>query len=314
MKRYKLIVALIGLLSLSGYSQKTYLYSGTPVSLTENKLTVTPVGDLLPEAKTGFQGMAIHNDWLISLEHSGVATIYTMNGEKLTRKGCLKLGSHSMSNHCNSANFSHLKAQSEDELPLLYVSRCNTEKMADGLDRIAFVERIDPIGMKSELVQRIYFNTSPKTITGNTTWAIDKENGMLISLTNTLWNKGVGNKHLLVKFHLPQYRGPQDSLVVLTLQDAVEEYYLEDYYNKPFSPIMQGLNVKNNLLFIPVGVGTKKEPSYLYIWNLAAHCMQNEINLQEAIPSELEDSDYRNGSIYLQTQSMGIQRIDFIRP
>lgn len=310
----KLALLLAGLLlPLTLPAQKTYSYNGTPVDFSDNRVKVTPIGSLQPEAVTGFQGMALYEDWLISLEHSGVATVYSLKGEKMQRKGALKLGSYSMSNHCNSANFGYAKARQEDKLPLLYVSRTNTARTADGLDRIAYVERLDPVAMKSELVQRIYLNTSPQTITGNSTWAIDKENGLLVCLTNTVRNKGVGNRHWMLTFRLPEYRGPQDSLVILTQADALENYCLEDYYNKPFSPIMQGLNVKDGLLFIPVGVGTPKEPSILYVWNMGTHRMQNEINLQEAIPSELEDSDYRNGSIYLQTQNMGILRLDFLK-
>ena len=75
---------------------------------------------------------------------------------------------------------------------------------------------------------------------------------------------------------------------------------------------MQGLTVKNGMLFIPTGVGVPKEPSILYVWDLGKRYMRNEVDLQDAIPSELEDAACRQGSLFLQTQSMGIQRVDFL--
>ena len=312
MNKLHLLALCLLALPLTGTAQKNSTYTGPSISLNENKMTVTSIGKLERTAKTSFQGMDICGDWLISLEHSGIATVYQTDGKSLSRKGHLTLGSSHRSNHCNSANFSNHKVEAGDPLPLLYVSRCNTEKMADGTDRMVFVERIDPINMKSELVQRVVLQIKPGAWTGNSTWAVDKDNDFLYCLTNTVSNKGKGNRHILQKFRLPAYTGTQDSLVFITPSDALEEYYLEDYYNKPFSPIMQGLTVKNGMLFIPTGVGVPKEPSILYVWDLGKRYMRNEVDLQDAIPSELEDAACRQGSLFLQTQSMGIQRVDFL--
>ena len=101
--KQKTFILLLTILPLLGQAQKTYPYIGPAISLNENKVKVTSVGALQPEAKTGFQGMAIYNDWLVSLEHSGVATLYQLKKEKMVFKGTFKLGSYSKSNHCNSA-------------------------------------------------------------------------------------------------------------------------------------------------------------------------------------------------------------------
>ena len=160
MNKLHLLTFCLLALPLTGTAQKNSTYTGPSISLNENKMTVTSVGKLERTAKTSFQGMDICGDWLISLEHSGIATVYQTDGKSLSRKGHLTLGSSHRSNHCNSANFSNHKVEAGDPLPLLYVSRCNTVKMADGTDRMVFVERIDPINMKSELVQRVVLQSS----------------------------------------------------------------------------------------------------------------------------------------------------------
>jgi len=132
---------------------------------------------------------------------------------------------------------------------------------------------------------------------------VDRQNNMLYMFAETTGhNDAKNNKHWILKFRLPVYRGPQDSLVVLTEDDALDKFYLEDNYKFDHQPTTQGGCVKNGLLFLSWGVGKKKNPSILYVINLAAHTVQNVINLQKAVPHEFEDCTEYKGDMIIQTQ------------
>lgn len=289
--------ALIILLALPALlaAQKTYTYQGGRISLKDHKVTVTHVGNLLKDYKQSFQGMDIWGDTLVSLQHTGMASLYRFDGSRLERFAQFPLGSFG-NNHANVASFSRRFLYPGDKLPLLYVTRCRYVA-EDSLHQLLYVERINPDTKSSELVQTIAYKEPAATQQHTTQWVLDNENGFLYGFGNT-W-ESTGNRHFLRKFRIPAYNGPQDSLKVLTQADLLEDYYLEDYYNvRPFQPTIQGMHVKNGLLFLPMGVGTQSRPSVLYIWNLGTRSMQAAIDLQEAIPHEMEDcAEYKNDLI-----------------
>ena len=107
----------------------------------------------------------------------------------------------------------------------------------------------------------------------------------------------------IMKFRMPPYEGEQDSLVILTEKDALENYLLEDYCARPISPVViQGADIMNGLLYLPTGVGDEKRPSILYVWDLRTRTMRNVVNLQEAIPVEMEDCAPYAGTMMVQCQ------------
>ena len=131
----------------------------------------------------------------------------------------------------------------------------------------------------------------------------DRTTGYLYAYGNTIGNKSPDNKHRIMKFRMPPYEGEQDSLVILTEKDALENYLLEDYCARPISPVViQGADIMNGLLYLPTGVGDEKRPSILYVWDLRTLTMRNVVNLQEAIPVEMEDCAPYAGTMMVQCQ------------
>ncbi len=294
-------------------AQQVVSYEGEPIGKT-NKVTVTQIGTLDRTHPTSFQGMDIYKHYLLSLQHQGVATIYKTNGKKIEWKGRFKLGSFDApkltANHANVASFSRQFLKKGDKLPLVYVTRCNAKSQHKGMDQVLFLEHVDPVNMTAECVQTIGFDDPVMTTRHTTQWCVDIENNMLYGLSNTYEKEG--NRHMIVKFRLPEYRGPQDSIVVLKGSDVLERYYMEDTYKKSdWQPIIQGMYIRDNLLYLPWGIGVEKNPSVLYIWDLKNHCMHNEIHLQKEIPHEMEDcAFYDKKNLLVQVQKR-LYRITF---
>jgi hypothetical protein len=61
-------------------------------------------------------------------------------------------------------------------------------------------------------------------------------------------------------------------------------------------------DIMNGLLYLPTGVGDEKRPSILYVWDLRTRTMRNVVNLQEAIPVEMEDCAPYAGTMMVQCQ------------
>ena len=159
-------------------------------------------------------------------------------------------------------------------------------------------------------MQTISFGDRTLTTLHTTQWCVDVENGMLYGLSNS--KEKSGNRHQIVKFRLPAYNGPQDSIVILRDEDVLERYFMEDYYKKPdWQPVIQGMFIRDNLLYLPWGVGSKSNPSVLYIWDLKNRVMRNAINLQKEIPHEMEDcAFYDKNNLIIQVQKR-LYRITF---
>ncbi|MBQ1816771.1 MAG: hypothetical protein II122_04475 [Bacteroidaceae bacterium] len=301
------------LLPVVVFAQQTVTYEGLPIGKT-NTLKVTQIGYLDTSFKSSFQGMEIYKKYLLSLQHCGMATMYKTNGKTIKKIGRFKLGSFDdqpkTANHANVASFSKQFLNKGDKLPLVYVTRCNASNYGKGMQQVLFVEHVDPVKMTSECVQTISFDDRTLTTLHTTQWCVDVENGMLYGLSNS--KEKSGNRHQIVKFRLPAYNGPQDSIVILRDEDVLERYFMEDYYKKPdWQPVIQGMFIRDNLLYLPWGVGSKSNPSVLYIWDLKNRVMRNAINLQKEIPHEMEDcAFYDKNNLIIQAQKR-LYRITF---
>ena len=292
-------------------AQKTCTYNGQAASMKDHQWSCIAEWPLYASNRLMLQGMDIWENTLVSLEHRGRANIYDFNGRDCVFKGSFPLASHDDNNHANVASFGTQKAHPDDPLPLLYVTRASGAKMYDGWARLVFVERIDPIHMKSELVQRICLDVPKEFMAGATQWAIDKEQQFIYTFSNSIYNKAPNNRHIIQKFRIPPYRGAQDSLVVLTSKDALEEYYVEDYYNQPFKPIVQGMKVYDGILYLPTGGGSEESPSVLYVWDLGTRSMRNAVDMQRELPYEFEDCAWYNGYFYIQVGPHKLFKINF---
>lgn len=296
---------LLGVLPLMGMAQgksSEAVYAGPKVNLSENTLIATHIAKLQGVSGEGYQGMDIWGDYVVSLQNTGWATIYETDGKKLTKLvEPFKLASYNKNNHCNVACFSRLFYDKDDKFPLMYVSQCQHGTI-NGRKDVIYVERIHNDLKSSELIQTIYFKDTSHLFGYALQWVIDVDNNFLYGYGNTVDNSNPLNRHRIVKFRLPSLDEATDGLVVLTNDDLLENYLLEDTYAAPFNPIGQGLFVKNGMLIMPTGVGEEKRPSILYVWNLAERTMQNVIDLSKVTFGELEDCAYYKGDLMIQAQ------------
>lgn len=87
-----------------------------------SKFKLKDVGALQSDQKQGYQGMCIYEDWLLSVQNKGYATLYKLPSlEKKTPT--FKLGCFADTNHANVAAFGVEKFDESDPLPLVYVSQ-----------------------------------------------------------------------------------------------------------------------------------------------------------------------------------------------
>ena len=63
-------------------------------------------------------------------------------------------------------------------------------------------------------------------------------------------------------------------------------------------------------MFIPVGVGTEKHPSILYVWNMKKKRLDHILNFQKQVPHEFEDCDIFRGNLIMQTNGGGVVRFN----
>jgi len=289
---------------------KTVTYEGAKVNLNKNTLQVRFVGKLQGYDKEGYQGMDIQGDTIISCQNAGWISFYTFNGTSMKQiVPPYKMDCYAKENHCNVASLSNTYCEPTDKLPLIYLSQC-AKQTYKGMKDVLFVERIANDLKSTKTVQTIYYRDENHNFGYALQWVIDRENNVLYGYGNTVNNDDPKNKHRIVKFRIPSLKEGKDGLLTLTDADLLENYLVEDYYQKDFMPIGQGLCVKNGMLFMPTGVGTDKKPSILYVWDLKTRQMQNVIDLSKATFSEFEDCAMWKNVMLLQAQG-NMFRLDF---
>ncbi len=304
----KAIIALALMLPVLGTAQTktsgqgTYTYDGPKINMSSNTFTCKHIAKLQGTEGEGYQGMDIWGDYIFSCQNSGWLTLYKFDGDKVKKVGePFKLASYGKVNHSNVASLSRTFYDKEDKFPLIYISQCN-RKPVNGRKDVLYVERVANDMKSSELVQTIYFKDSGNLFGYALQWVLDLDNNFLYGYGNTVDNSNPLNRHRIVKFRIPALSESTDGLVVLTEDDLIENYLIEDTYAAKFNPVGQGLYIKNGLLFMPTGFGTEKAPTYLYVWNLAERTMQNVIDLREATFGELEDCASYGDALIIQSQ------------
>lgn len=250
--------------------------------------------------KANYQGMDCYKKYVVSLQHTGIATIWKYDGkEKLEKISSFELATHDPVNHSNVASFGVEKFDRKDPLPLLYISQCH-KKPYNGLKDVLFVERINPDMKGSTLVQTIYFE-DPNNLFGYALqWVVDKKNKMLYGYGNTTKDKDLeGNRHRVIKFALPKLSDSDaNGMVVLKESDALENYVLEDN-GLSFATIGQGLCIWKDRLMMPTGLGTEQYPSYLFVWDLKNKRPVEVLDMSIGTTGELEDLAHFKGKKYL---------------
>ena len=267
--------------------------------------SVQKIADLQGIPKQSYQGMAIWNDYLVSLQNTGQATIYRLqdNGMQMLRH--FPLASQMPENHANVAFFGTERYDKDDEFPLLYVSQCSKQRYR-GMKDVCFVERIS-LTDAPKLVQTIVFDDRDGLFGYALQWMIDRKRNLLIGYGNTVENLGAGNRWRTMTFPLPKLSdGP---VVHLHPNDAIDNYCIQDLDARfPSNHIGQGACVIKDQMFIPVGVGTEKHPSIIYVWNLKKKRLDQILDFQKQVPHEFEDCEPYQHSLIMQTNGGGIVR------
>lgn len=274
-----------------------------PVDFTN--ASVQKIADLQGVPKQGYQGMAIYNDYLVSLQNTGQATIYQLSDDGLQKLHQFPLASLMPENHANVAFFGTERYKKTDEFPLLYVSQCSKQRY-NGLKDVCFVERIS-LTEAPKLVQTIILDDTEGLFGYALQWMIDYKHNHLIGYGNTIENMGKGNRWRTMIFPMPKLS--DGAVVHLQPKDAIDNYCIQDLDPRfPSNHIGQGACVIKDQMFIPVGLGTEAHPSILYIWNLKKKRLDHILNFQQQVPHEFEDCDLYHGDLIMQTNGGGAIR------
>lgn len=267
--------------------------------------SIQKISDLQGVPNQSYQGMAVWNDYVVSLQNTGQATIYRLHGDNLQKVRQFPLASQMSENHANVAFFGIERYDKADDFPLLYVSQCSKQRHK-GMKDVCFVERISLTGAP-QLVQTIVLDDKDGLFGYALQWMIDRKNKLLIGYGNTVENMGKGNRWRTIIFPLPKLsEGP---VVHLHPRNAIDNYCIQDLDARfPSNHIGQGACVIKDQMFIPVGVGTEKHPSILYVWNLKKKRLDQIVDFQKQVPHEFEDCEPYRRSLIMQTNGGGILR------
>lgn len=236
---------------------------------------VQKVDDLRGFPKQSYQGMAIHKDYLVSLQNTGLATIYRLHEDSLELLRQFPLASQTKENHANVAFFGTERYDKGDEFPLLYVSQCSKQPCKDMKD-VCFVERIS-MTEAPRLVQTIALDDDEGLFGYALQWMTDHKRGLLIGYAGTIENMGKDNRWRTMIFRMPKLS--DGHIVHLKPKDALAGYCIQDFDPRfPSNHIGQGACVIKGQMFIPVGLGTEQHPSILYVWNLKKKHLDHILN------------------------------------
>lgn len=266
---------------------------------------VQKIADLQGFPGQSYQGMAIWGDYVVSLQNTGLATVYRLYPDSLQKLCQFPLASQTKENHANVAFFGMERFDKKDDFPLLYVSQCSKQRY-NGMKDVCFVERIS-LTAPPELVQTIVLDDDEGLFGYALQWMIDRKRGLLIGYGNTVENMGKGNRWRTIVFPMPKLSdGP---VVHLQPKDALDNYCIQDLDPRfPSNHIGQGACVIKDQMFIPVGVGTEKHPSILYVWNLRKKRLDHILNFQQQVPHEFEDCEPYGRDLIMQTNGGGVIR------
>lgn len=267
--------------------------------------SVQKIADLQGVQGQSYQGMAIWKDYLVSLQNTGWATIYRLDGDSIQLLRQFPLASQMKENHANVAFFGTERYDRTDEFPLLYVSQCS-KQLYNGMKDVCLVERIS-LTAPPQLVQTIVLDDKEGLFGYALQWMIDRKHNLLIGYGNTVENMGKGNRWRTMIFPMPKLS--DGSVVHLRPQDALDNYCIQDLDPRfPSNHIGQGACIIKGQMFIPVGLGTEKHPSILYVWNMKEKRLDHILNFQKQVPHEFEDCEPYRRTLIMQTNGGGVVR------
>ena len=269
---------------------------------TEQPIRVAP---LQSDSARAYQGMAIYEDYLVSVQNKGIATVYHLPDMKKIGSS-FPLGSYSDYNHANVAAFGVEKYKKKDALPVLYVSQAY-KKAIDGKKDLCYVERLNLDG-SSENVQTIMLDDETHLYGYALQWTIDAQKRRLIGFGNTKYNNAPYNELRIIIFPLPKLK--DGKMITLKASDAIDCYTLQQFDSRyPHQVIGQGACVYEDYLIMPTGFGEKDAPSIIYVWDLNKKTLVDAIDLRGKLDNEMEDADFYQGELYIQTNGAGLVKL-----
>ena len=286
--------------SNSPYDDKQVIYYGDRLPL--NAIYARALSDIVMDGTSeAVNGLAIDGNTLVTLYNGGIARLYAISGsfEISEPSELFDLGSKASNNHSNCGSFGN-KYESSDVLPLLYVSQYHIEGGR------CFVERINKSSLSSTLIQTI--NIANGLYGYSIDWVVDKERQRLIAFGNTSSSSSANNKHRVMVFDIPSL---ESSDVTLTASDAVENYFMEDYSDDVHTMVgdvavfsVQGCFAKNGFIYCLASGSQQQEltrPKSIYCWDYVNKRLHAKVPLNGVIDGELEDIEFFNGSIVVQS-------------
>ena len=225
------------------------------------------------------QGMAILNDTLYRLFHSGVCIASDISGLEAPKTlFTTELGSRIESNHCNCAQFDYPSLGEG----LLYVS---SVKELNGERGECYVERV--CGEKAELIQ---------TISIENVGILDNYKGVNIICGDDglLWIFGYniqGTKIIVAKARKPSIS--EGFKVLLTDSDIIDYWFDSDLSYK--ISVSQGGTIHNGYLYFVFGSRTGYK--HIVVYNTATHQKVGNIELNDCVYEEPEDCCFKGDTL-----------------
>ena len=270
-----------------------------------NKAQLTRIATFQSDSARAYQGMAIYGNYLVSVQNKGIATIYQLPEMKKVSP-TFPLGSFADYNHANVAAFGVEKYKKKDPMPVLYVSQAY-KKPVNGKKDLCYVERLNLDG-SSETVQTIMLDDETHLYGYALQWTVDAKNRRLIGFGNTQNNNAPDNELRIIIFPLPKLSEGKE--VHLKASDAIDCYTLQQFDPRyPHQVVGQGACVQDDYLIMPTGFGEKDAPSIIYVWDLNKKTLVDAIDLRGKLDHEMEDADFYNGELYIQTNGAGLVKL-----
>jgi hypothetical protein len=246
------------------------------------------------------QGMAIYENSAFLLNDEGYCRIYNLKSKKLISE--FHLASADTLNHANCASFGVEFPKNNKKYPAIYVSECKG-------DFSCFVESIDENG--SHLIQTLKVKTKGQEHY-SVDWIVDKEQKCIYTVANPSKEiDSTGTRNILItKLSLPSIH---EGNIVFTEKDIIEQFEIK------FANLLQGGIVRNNYLYLPVGLhlfkgsGKRKDKNRaIIIVNLKTKRIEKNIDINKEVKNEPEDVDfYKNHLILYCGQEGGLYKIKY---
>lgn len=288
-------------LNVSKYSADTEnLYFGDKIvlnndSTTQHSVNITLwkdfVGDEIPSLASYSlhlnQSMTIYGGYVF-LFSPGICTILDYSTKNIVGSCNYEPASHQ---HANSAQFTDMYYASDDEFPLLLLSRCGNSASGSGYDE-CLIYRITR--SESTFTMTLVNDIMPNFATYGASWGIDNNTGLLYMSTtiNGTWQVTENNPIMFSAYKMPTLTEILSSNEILIDKDDVIAKMLIPHYT------LQGMAVNGGIIYTGITYNGHN------VW--AADIWNNRVKSKIKLTSnyEVEGVAVYDGKIYV-SQKIG---------